>query len=49
MKYSLVAIALAGVSAMSHQDQLYDIMNLQTESAGVPIHMDGNTWRRPWP
>ena len=49
MKYSLVAIALAGVSAMSHQDQLYDIMNLQTESTGVPINMDGNTWRRPWP
>ena len=50
MKYSLAAIALAGVSAnTSNQQQLYDLMNLQVESTGVPIHMDGNTWRRPWP
>lgn len=47
---SATAIALAGVTAnSSNQQQLYDLMNLQVESTGVPIHMDGNTWRRPWP
>jgi molecular chaperone DnaK (HSP70) len=43
-----VAVALAGVpAAASDQEQLSDIMNLQAESAGGPIHMDRSTWRRP--
>ena len=50
MKFSLAAIALLGVNATTtNQEKLYDLMNLQVESQGVPIHMDGNTWRRPWP
>ena len=49
MKYALVAL-IAGASASSvHQQKLFDMMALQTESEGAPIHMDGNTWRRPWP
>ena len=47
MKFSL--LALVGVASASNQEKLYDLMNLQVESQGVPIHMDGNTWRRPWP
>lgn len=47
MKFSLLAIV--GVASASNQEKLYDLMNLQVESQGVPIHMDGNTWRRPWP
>ena len=50
MKYSLLAFAIiVAQAAETNQDKIYDLMNLQVESQGVPIHMDGNTWRRPWP
>ena len=37
MKYTCIVALFAGVEAV------------QLKSEGVPIHMDGNHWRRPWP
>ena len=51
MKYTFAVALAAGVEAHHHvhQNHIVDMMNLQTQVAGPPVHMKGNHWRWNWP